>query len=122
MSQLLLSIGTLLTSAVVAYAVACWRLDSGSLRLKKQLSVLQSDITTLESALSSLRDTVLKVSRRTALTDYRQKQRDERGSDDFFGNSNHPPPPGDKEAAKRYYLRGKTHADVARMVQRGNLE
>lgn len=76
-----------------------------SSRLAKRVTELETEVATLTSEYSKVLALAKKISQRVALEDYRDRK---------SGKSAAPPAPGDKEAAKRFYLFGKTHQEVAR--------
>lgn len=80
-----------------------------SSRLAKRVTELETEVATLTSEYSKVLALAKKISQRVALDQHRD--RPPRDTSATLGN---PPPPGDKAAAKRFYLTGKTHQDVAR--------
>lgn len=99
---------TLVLSASAGYAAACWRVDSGSVRLRKSLSEATLDIERLVSEQSKLMDLVRKLSQRQALSDHRHKRSATTSTPDG------PPPPGtSKEQLRMFYFGGKNQREIA---------
>lgn len=95
-------------SLAAAFAGSYWGRAFASSLLAKRVIELETEVATLTSEYSKVLALAKKISQRVALDDHRHKAS---GTARSGGAA---PPPGDKEAAKRYYLFGKTHQEVAR--------
>lgn len=101
------SIMILLVSAAAGYAAACYRVDSGSARLRKRVSETTLAIETLVSEQAKLMDLVRKLSNRQALADHRSKK--------SSPTTNAEPPPlgTSKEQLRQFYFGGKNQREIA---------
>lgn len=91
---------------------------SGYSLFRKRLREVETEVASLVSEHAKVLDLVKKISQRQALSDHRQALSDHRhkaarGSRSDTGD---PPPAGDKAAARMFYLRGKSHQEIARMA------
>lgn len=71
---------------------------------------IETEVASLTSEYSKVMALAKKVSNRIALDQHRERRNSSTTA------SADPPPPGDKRAAKEYYLRGKSHIEIARMA------
>jgi hypothetical protein len=100
-----------LTSLVAAFVGSYLGRVSASSQLRKQIRELETEVASLTSDYSKVMALAKKISNRVALEDHRGKRHSSTA-----GSVAEPPPPGDRRAAKEYYLRGKTHTEIARMA------
>jgi len=98
-------------SALAGFAGAYLGRAFASSRLSKRISELETDSAVQASEFAKVLALTKKISQRVALDQHRMI-RNRSSIDDA-------PPPGDKAAAKAFYLRGKSHTEVARMALRG---
>jgi len=96
-------------SSTASFAASYLLRGSTSLRDRKLLLELQTEVATLASELSKVLALTNRISKRVALDQHRERK----GSSGSTERGD-PPPPGDKAAAKAYYLNGKSHQQVAR--------
>lgn len=86
-----------------------------SSRLSKRVSELETESAIQASEFAKVLALSKRISQRVALDQHRTM----RGASTVTPTSE-PPPPGDKAAAKAFYLRGKSHTEVARMALRSS--
>lgn len=99
-----LCIAICLPSLAVGFVASYLGRDFASSRIKKQLRELETEVASLTSEYSKVTALAKKISNRVALDQHRSSVSTAKGE---------PPPIGDKEAAKRYYLLGKSHQQIA---------
>lgn len=103
----LLTIWTLCNSALAAFAVAALRAASRSILSPKNLNSVRTDFAALESEYQRLFEMVSRLSKRQSLADYKAGKSK---PDDL--------PALTKEDARRKYLHGRTHIEIARLAMR----
>lgn len=99
-------------SLAAAFAGSYWGRASTSSRERKRLTELETEVAVLTSEYAKVLALAKKISNRVALEDHR-------GRRNTTGDA--PPPPGDRAAAKRYYLFGKSHQEIARAAMKGDV-
>jgi hypothetical protein len=109
------AITSFLSALIAGSAVAYLARASLSSRERKRISELETEVATLHSELARVLQLSKKISQRVALDQHRHKSPRSTRVDE----RDDPPPQGDKAAAKAYYLRGRSHAEVARLAMRG---
>lgn len=105
----------------VSCAVVSWRWVSRSIALRKwarglvmtrtsdaRQAATDAELAELHSTLQKLTTTVRRLSSRAGMQELRERRSAQPSTDA-------PPPPGDKAAARRFYLLGKSPAQVAAM-------
>jgi len=118
--SLLTAIFTLLLSA--ACAVVSWRQASAAIRHKKRLSQCETDLLTHESELSRLKEMISRLSKRQSLADYKASVADDETQPDMFRRDKRPGPNASKEQLRNFWLRGRTHQEIAKLAQGGAKE
>lgn len=118
---LLLSIAGSFALLSVLSAVACYRRASELHALRNKITLQAQAIVELESSLQRTHDLVLKHQRQSRLDENREnrwKSKDE-SAGDMFRRDGAPPKGASKQELRDYYLKGKNHAEVARIASRG---
>jgi hypothetical protein len=117
--QFSLLITLLLTSLAVGSAVVSWRQASVVMRQKKLMSQLTTDILTLESESSRLKEMISRLSKRQSLADYKASVAEDGEQPDMFRRDKRPGPGATKQQLRDYWLKGKTHQQIAQLAQGG---
>jgi len=113
---LLLTTQAFLSLLAVVAAYVSWKQASAATQLRKRITSLETDILDQASKLDRMYELAKSLSQRQALADNRHK----RGRADPFDHSvGVPLPNATKEELRDFYLRGKTHTEVARLVAKG---
>jgi hypothetical protein len=105
----LLTIGTSSACILALFAVVALRAASRSILSPKNLNSVKTDFAALESEYQRLFDMVSRLSKRQALADYKAGK----------GAAAAEERPLTKEEARRKYLHGRTHQEIARMAMKG---
>lgn len=108
----LLTIGTLCSLGTALYALGALVRASRSTLNPRNLNSVKSDFAALESEYQRLFEMVKRLSQRQSLADYKAGKA--KPADDAA--------PLTKEEARRKYLHGKTHVEVARLAMKGRAD
>lgn len=107
---------TAANSLAAAFALAALRRALRSTLSPKNMNSLRTDFAELASDYGKLFDMVSRLSKRQALADYKasKQQKDEQAPDDLSKMS--------KAELRRKFLHNRTHADIARLAMKGELQ
>jgi hypothetical protein len=108
----LLTTISLASLCAALFALAALRAASRSILSPKNLNSVRTDFVALQSDYQRLFEMVSRLSKRQALADYKAGKRDDPAQDR----------PLTKAEAKRKYLAGKTHIEIARDAMKGGLQ
>lgn len=104
----------------VLCAVACWRRASELHALRSKITSQAQAIAELELSVSRTHDLVLKHQRQGRLDEARENRWPaKKEQPDMFRRDGAPPPGASKAELRDYYLKGKNHAEIARIAAKG---
>lgn len=112
-------IAIFISSLSAGFVAAYLAKVSVSSPLRKRIFSVEQDLTALVSEFGNLQNLTKKISQRVALDQYRHRRGKKGDPTDEVDETPTIPAPGDKRAAKAFYLTGRTHQDVARLVMKG---
>jgi len=113
---LLLTTQVFLSLLAVVAAYVSWRQASAVTQLRKRITSLETDILDQASKLDRMYELAKSLSQRQALADNRHKRL---GGTQVEAFNDVPGPNATKDELRDFYLRGKTHTEVARLVAKG---